>query len=150
MFSFFCTPKVIHPLLTTGLTPIMVLGILNYKICSMIPASGARLSCTSRTRKVHILQNENMCFKYFNSGHGLFIVSKLIPFIMSPFLLSQMGWGASECCCINAACLYLSVIAFLTILCISHTLFFHTVSPLLFGNTVQKTIYQTLRHFIIF
>ena len=40
----------------------MVLGILNYKICSMIPASGARLSCTSRTRKVHIMKT-CYCFK---------------------------------------------------------------------------------------
>ena len=53
-----------HPLVTTGLTPIFLLGFLNYKISSKIPSSRPR-SCSSKVEILHCIDISDYCYTIY-------------------------------------------------------------------------------------
>ena len=53
-----------HPLVTTGLTPIFLLGFLNYKISSKIPSSRPR-SCSSKVEILHFIDISNYSYTIY-------------------------------------------------------------------------------------
>ena len=77
-----------HPLVTTGLTPIFLLGFLNYKISSKIPSSRPR-SCSSKVEILHCIDISNCCYTIY-----LFVQIHLRG---APWSIGWRGSVASSC-----------------------------------------------------